>query len=98
MRYLFLSLAILMMTTACSKAMHDFADGAKRILPPLGGTPAPQNPKGVGLLEGTKFSGGHVTSTGTAMGMTVTISPTQTALKNSAGGMRVGISRGPTSR
>ena len=55
---------------------------------------SPANAKGAGLLEGRKFSNGTINVKGTDMGMTVTVSPTQTAMKGSAFGMRVGIARG----
>ena len=89
---LILATLLFAMTTGCSQAMTDFANAARRTLPTA--PPAPAQAKGSGLLEGQKFSNGTVNVKGTDMGMTVTVSPTQTAMKGSAFGMRVGIARG----
>ena len=88
-----LSFLILISTAGCNQAMTDFASAARRTLP-TSAPPSPANAQGAGLLEGRKFSNGTINVKGTDMGMTVTVSPTQTAMKGSAFGMRVGIARG----
>jgi hypothetical protein len=91
MRLIF-AVAFLLLTAGCNQAMTDFASVARRTLPATPNTP--EVAKGAGLLEGRKFSNGNITVKGTDMGMSVTVSPTQTAMKGTNFGMRVGLSRG----
>lgn len=82
---------LLLTLTGCNQTMQDFVRSAVR----RGPSSAPSLPKAV-EFNGMKFSGGSSTIKGTDMGMTITVSPTHSAMKGSNFGMRVGISRGPS--